>query len=599
MTSTEVTQLPVLHRAFRVERQTAKKDSRQITLSLASSEPCERWFGSEVLSLEPGAIRLGRFKQGAALLFNHNHDQHLGRIQHPRIEGGKLVVDAVFSKSALGEEKYQDALAGILVDSSIGYIVHRYEVDEDTAAYTAIDWEPIEGSLCTIPADVSTGIGRSENSKTYPVQIQTRTHKMNTPTEHTENPPRLTRTDAAHHSEKIRELAAFFKTRPTFNNLGLDFDILAEVAISEQKTHREFQAGVVAQLPRHQPSGWMERMDEPSSGAGGIVTGGFDHRSIGGQIVARPEFQQLLRGGKKSLSFELPGVSNIRALMARTTLGSGNYGGTVEHAGAPPAFAQQRLTIMDLLAQGSTGAGSIRYPRENSFTSGAETVGEAGLKPEQDFDIEPVDAAVKKVAAWCRLSSELIQDSPAAAAYINARLAFAVIRAEETQILAGDGLGNNMLGILSTPGLQAQVKGADSAPDAIRRAIGKIDANSEFVSSGISIHPLDWQAIELLKTTTGEYLVGNVFLRDEMGMLVKAPSLWGKPICVTKAQPQGTALVGAFDVAAQLFRRTGLLVELSNTDGDNFTRNLVTVLAELRAALAVYSPSAFCEVSGL
>ena len=61
----------------------------------------------------------------------------------------------------------------------------------------------------------------------------------------------------------------------------------------------------------------------------------------------------------------------------------------------------------------------------------------------------------------------------------------------------------------------------------------------------------------------------------------------------------GTALVGAFSAAAQLFRRTGLLVEITNANEDDFVRNLLSIRAELRAALAVYHGSAFCEVTGL
>jgi len=57
--------------------------------------------------------------------------------------------------------------------------------------------------------------------------------------------------------------------------------------------------------------------------------------------------------------------------------------------------------------------------------------------------------------------------------------------------------------------------------------------------------------------------------------------------------------VGAFNIAAQLFRRTGLHIEMSNSDGDNFTKNLVTIRAEPRAALAVYAPAAFCKCTGL
>ncbi|GAB6386950.1 hypothetical protein STUTZSP0542_04890 [Stutzerimonas marianensis] len=46
-----------------------------------------------------------------------------------------------------------------------------------------------------------------------------------------------------------------------------------------------------------------------------------------------------------------------------------------------------------------------------------------------------------------------------------------------------------------------------------------------------------------------------------------------------------------------LLDRQEVTVEASRHDGNNFRRNLVTILAELRAGLAVYAPSANLLVS--
>ncbi len=76
-------------------------------------------------------------------------------------------------------------------------------------------------------------------------------------------------------------------------------------------------------------------------------------------------------------------------------------------------------------------------------------------------------------------------------------------------------------------------------------------------------------------------------------------SLWGKPVVISKSIPVGTALVGAFDAAAQLFRRQGLVIQMTNSDVDDFRRNLICIRAEERLALAVYQGAAFCEITGL
>jgi hypothetical protein len=57
--------------------------------------------------------------------------------------------------------------------------------------------------------------------------------------------------------------------------------------------------------------------------------------------------------------------------------------------------------------------------------------------------------------------------------------------------------------------------------------------------------------------------------------------------------------VSAAGAAAQLFRRIGLLIEMTNANENDFIRNLLAIRAELRAALAVYAGNAFCEISGL
>jgi len=77
------------------------------------------------------------------------------------------------------------------------------------------------------------------------------------------------------------------------------------------------------------------------------------------------------------------------------------------------------------------------------------------------------------------------------------------------------------------------------------------------------------------------------------------PNLWGLPVAVTSAIVVNTALVGAYKSAAQLFRHGGLRVEASSSHSDYFTRNLVAIRAELRAALVVPMPSAFGAVTGL
>ena len=66
---------------------------------------------------------------------------------------------------------------------------------------------------------------------------------------------------------------------------------------------------------------------------------------------------------------------------------------------------------------------------------------------------------------------------------------------------------------------------------------------------------------------------------------------------VTSALGAGTAVVGAFREAAQVFRRTGITVEATNSHDTYFARNMTAIRAEERLALAVYRPAAFCTLT--
>ena len=183
--------------------------------------------------------------------------------------------------------------------------------------------------------------------------------------------------------------------------------------------------------------------------------------------------------------------------------------------------AYEVLVVADLLAPGTMDTSQITFPKEvGPFVSGAATTAEVAEKPQQAFNVVPATVAAKKFAAWTKISTELAQDSPAAVSYINNRLGFAVQKAEDLQILRGDGLGSNMQGIHNTAGIQVQPKGGDIAPDAIRKAIAAVEVNSDFVVNGICLHPTDFANIEMLKDSQGRYLVEQVLVRGELGQQI-------------------------------------------------------------------------------
>ncbi len=69
--------------------------------------------------------------------------------------------------------------------------------------------------------------------------------------------------------------------------------------------------------------------------------------------------------------------------------------------------------------------------------------------------------------------------------------------------------------------------------------------------------------------------------------------MWGVPVIASTAITEGTFLVGDWAMGAQVWDRKQATVQISFEDGNNFTKNMATILCEERLALTVYRPKAF------
>ncbi len=300
------------------------------------------------------------------------------------------------------------------------------------------------------------------------------------------------------------------------------------------------------------------------------------------------------------------GPMELKATVSQTA--SGIVQPDVQGGFLPILF--QRLTVSDLMPQGATNSNTVRYLKETTATNAAAAVAEGGAKPESTLIFSQVDEPVRKIATTIKVTDEMLEDEAQIRSYIDGRLGLFVQMAEEAQLTSGSGVAPNLTGILNRAGLTAaQAKGADTALDAIFKDITKIRVASFLEPDSIVLHPTDWQNIRLLKDANNQYYGGGPFNYGPYGVgqntsrtsMITAGSdtLWGLRVVVTTAITVGTALIGAFGTAAQVFRRGGIVVEATNSNEDDFKNNLVAIRAEERLALAVYRPSAFSTVTGL
>lgn len=148
-------------------------DSRTVELSFSSETPYGRWFGDEILCHDEECINLERFSNGlGTVLFNHDRDAVVGHIEKVWLEDNRGKALVRFDTDEQSETIFQKVQSGTLQGVSVGYAINRYEVleDEDTKstngrfsgpAYVVTDWEPLEISIVSVPADPTVGVGRS------------------------------------------------------------------------------------------------------------------------------------------------------------------------------------------------------------------------------------------------------------------------------------------------------------------------------------------------------------------------------------------------------------------------------------------------------
>lgn len=326
-------------------------------------------------------------------------------------------------------------------------------------------------------------------------------------------------------------------------------------------------------------------------------------KSFGEQFVGSEGFQRILKSKGSHFS------SGQMELKATLTEASGGAGGLVPtYLPGVTQILFQRLTVADLMPSGTTDGKSIIYMKESTVTNAASSVAEGGAKPGSDLNLTQVTENYQKIATSLKISDEMLEDVSFVRSYVDGRLTLFVRIQEETELLSGNGTAPDLTGLLNRSGLTAaQAKGADTDIDAIYKEISKIQSSAFVDPSGIVMHPTDWQTIRLSKDANNQYYGGGPFTgaygngaATNDGLNLRGgQDLWGVPVVVTTAISQGTALVGAFDTCAQVFRKGGVTVEATNSNEDDFLKNLVAIRAEERLALAVYRPAGFGKVTGL
>jgi HK97 family phage major capsid protein len=310
--------------------------------------------------------------------------------------------------------------------------------------------------------------------------------------------------------------------------------------------------------------------------------GGDEPKSLGQMVTESDEVKNF---------FERSGAKGAVRIVVQNAITSatGSAGSLIspqrdtEVVGIP----RRQMTIRQLLQVGRTTSNSIEYARQLARTNAAAVVAEAAQKPESNYTWELDDAPVRTIAHWVPVSRQAMDDIPQLQSEIDGELRYGLDLAEETEILKGDGTGQHLHGLVPQATAYADQGLTVIAPtkiDILRLALLQASL-AEYPADGIVINPIDWADIELTKDGENRYIFANV-------IQMAGPQLWGRPVIATQAMDVDEFLTGAFRMAAKVWDRMDTEVLISSEDRDNFIKNMLTVRAEKRLALAVKRPKA-------
>ena len=393
----------------------------------------------------------------------------------------------------------------------------------------------------------------------------------------TENEYKQAVADLTKATDQVKSFAETARTE--LKNLG---DVSRETKASADKALTEMNA-LAARVTEMEQKGARGRSHENEP-----------NLSIGQRFVQSDEVKAAM---ERSSNFKGTVQIEVKNITSASSTGVSGTTGLVV-ADRQPQIIQipnRQLVVRDLLMPGSTSSGSIDYVQETGFSNAADFVAEnpSTPKPQSDIQFSLLNLPVRTIAHWVKASKQILADAPMLQSYIDGRLRYGLAFKEDDALLNGDGTGVSIKGLVASSTAYKQPAGVlvkdETMIDRLRLAMLQTTL-AEYPATGHILNPTDWASITLTKDAQLRYVFAN-----PLGL--NGAVLWGLPVAESLAMGQGKFMTGAFRLAAQIFDREDATVTISTEDRDNFVKNMVTILAEERLALAIYRPEALINGS--
>jgi HK97 family phage major capsid protein len=462
-----------LSRAFKVDRAAVNTETRTVELACSSEQPVERWYGIEILDHAPGSVRLDWCNSARApFLCCHDTDEQIGVIESARIDSDKVCRMIVrFGKGEDAESEYQDVLDGIRTNVSVGYVVHAYEVTRGVNGapdtYRITDWEPLESSLVSIPADMTVGVGRSADAAAVipekpQAQPQTLKQERTMPDVTETKQPDVAAIEQRAAADANRRMNEIFTIGEDHEDIG--GIALARAAVKDGISVAEFQSRLLAAKREK-----FEKGEKIPFGESRVKDRIEDDAKRGfrnyGDFAASVVRASTGKGTDERLT---------RAASTFANESSGPDGGYA----IPPEFSREIANVAfgeeSLLASCDDtpiNGNTMTFPKDETTPWGSTGItaaweGEGSQATPKKPALTESQLKLRKLKVLVAASEELLADAPAMSSYLIRKSGEAVDWKTNDAIINGTGAGMP-LGIFKAGSLVSQAKETSQTADTI------------------------------------------------------------------------------------------------------------------------------------
>ena len=327
----------------------------------------------------------------------------------------------------------------------------------------------------------------------------------------------------------------------------------------------------------------------------GSLTGMNVHNadsSVKSALAAHAEDFMKAKDGRHSFRFSLKAAGDI-------TIAGNVSGGDMPQAQRLDGvndIAEREAKTYALIPKLRTAANTIEWVYETAQDGTIDGTAEGASKDQIDNDFVVTSVALVKRAAYFKVSTEMLDDVSFMEGWLRNKLIVRLFLDVDNQCLNGNGAAPNMNGVLAqatafSAGTHALAVDNANEVDVIAVAAEQIRLANHNGALQIQMHPSDVTALKLEKVsaTDKRYI-------DRLLMAGSELSIDGMPIIENTNIAAGSYLVGDF-AKATIVEKSGIEIEVG-LDGNDFTKNMRTILAEWRGQLFIQNNDTGAFVTG-